>query len=292
MLDASFLNNLTRLRLAMLHKSSMNLSGNRKSVQKGSSTEFSDFREYMPGDDIRRIDWNAYGRLDKLYIREYMEEKEAIVRILIDTSASMNYGHNSKMELAQKLAASFAFMALNHMDRVQIVDLQHINNPFQASGGKTSLPAMLEWINQLCFTGTVDLYDTISKLPAKESGITIIISDFLQETFLDKDNPSLSKLLRFLSYKKQKTILLHILAAQELRIELTGTYRLIDMETTDSLRVTMENKSLQTYEKTLKFFIEFLEKEATYAGASYALCDTDVDFYQLLFQKLRFAYDI
>ena len=91
-LDAAFFEKLSRFRLQMGHKSSMNLSGNRKSVQKGSSTEFSDFREYMPGDDIRRIDWNAYGRLDRLYIKEYMEEKEAVVSVLIDTSASMNYG--------------------------------------------------------------------------------------------------------------------------------------------------------------------------------------------------------
>ena len=64
-IDAAFFDKLSRLRLAMGHKASMNLTGNRKSVQKGSSMEFSDFREYMPGDDIRRIDWNAYGRLDR-----------------------------------------------------------------------------------------------------------------------------------------------------------------------------------------------------------------------------------
>lgn len=78
-LDAGFFDRLSRLRMAMGHRASMNLTGNRKSTQKGSSTEFSDFREYMPGDDIRRIDWNAYGRLDRLYVKEYMEEKEAVV---------------------------------------------------------------------------------------------------------------------------------------------------------------------------------------------------------------------
>ncbi|MDE7268316.1 MAG: DUF58 domain-containing protein, partial [Lachnospiraceae bacterium] len=90
--DAAFFDKLSQLRLAMGHRTSMNLTGNRKSMQKGSSMEFSDFREYMPGDDIRRIDWNAYGRLDRLYVKEYMEEKEAVVSILLDTSASMDYG--------------------------------------------------------------------------------------------------------------------------------------------------------------------------------------------------------
>ena len=90
MLDRKIYDKLGRLTLGMSHKSNLNMSGSRKSVQKGSSAEFSDFREYMQGDDLRRMDWNAYARLDKLYIREYLEEKEAVVSVLIDTSASMD----------------------------------------------------------------------------------------------------------------------------------------------------------------------------------------------------------
>ena len=117
MLDRNFYEALSRLRLQMSHKSSLNMSGNRKSIQKGLSAEFSDFREYMPGDDLRRMDWNVYARLDKLYIREYMEEKEAVVSVLIDTSASMDYGVHSKAELARDLAAVVSFLALGNMDR-------------------------------------------------------------------------------------------------------------------------------------------------------------------------------
>ena len=90
MFDSEFYNTLSQLSLAMTHKSSMNMSGNRKSVQKGVSAEFSDFREYMPGDDLRRLDWNVYARLDRMYIREYMEEKEAVSKIILDTRASMD----------------------------------------------------------------------------------------------------------------------------------------------------------------------------------------------------------
>lgn len=292
MIDIRFLSSLSRFRLAMSHKSSMNMSGNRKSVQKGSSTEFSDFREYMPGDDIRRIDWNAYARLDKFYIKEYMEEKEAVVRILIDTSASMSYGANSKADLAQKLAAAFAFMALNNMDRVQLIDLKHPEMPFQASGGKRSLPSMIDWLNRLEFAEKVNLCETIPTLELNGSGVTVIVSDFLQEEFIDGTGEALRKLLRFLSYKKQKVILLQVLAEQELRVDMTGTLNLIDMEEAGSLRVTIENKSIQTYEKALTRFMDSLQKEASRIGASYALCDTGMDIHQLLFKKLRFAYDI
>ena len=118
MLEGKFYDALSRLRLQMSHKTSLNMSGSRKSVQKGISAEFSDFREYMQGDDLRRLDWNVYARLDKLYIREYMEEKEAIVSVLIDTSASMDYGAKSKAELAADLAAVVSFLALNNMDKI------------------------------------------------------------------------------------------------------------------------------------------------------------------------------
>ena len=101
MLDAGIYEQLSRLVIAMKQKSSQNMAGNRRSVQKGTSAEFSDFREYMPGDDLRRLDWNVYARSERMYIREYFEEKEAVVSVILDTSASMHYGKKSKAELAQ-----------------------------------------------------------------------------------------------------------------------------------------------------------------------------------------------
>ena len=184
-LDAVFFDRLSRLRLAMGHRASMNLTGNRKSTQKGSSTEFSDFREYMPGDDIRRIDWNAYGRLDRLYVKEYMEEKEAVVSILIDTSASMEYGVHKKSERACTLAAAFAYMGLNNMDRVMVYDMQQMQQPFVAGGGKRALPKLTDWLEQRSFDGTVDVSEAVRQLPMKGPGVTMIISDFLQDSFVD-----------------------------------------------------------------------------------------------------------
>ena len=87
MLDAGIYEQLSRLVIAMKQKSSQNMAGNRRSVQKGTSAEFSDFREYMPGDDLRRLDWNVYARSERMYIREYFEEKEAVVSVILDTSA-------------------------------------------------------------------------------------------------------------------------------------------------------------------------------------------------------------
>ena len=292
MLDAAFFDRLSRLRLAMGHRTSMNLTGNRKSIQKGSSMEFSDFREYMPGDDLRRIDWNAYGRLDRLYVKEYMEEKEAVVSILIDTSASMNYGARKKSELACMLAAAFSYIGLNNMDRVVLYDMRRMHLPFAAEGGKRALPRLTDWLGQCSFEGTVDVEKAVEKLPAKGPGVTILISDFLQETFLDQEQKTLERLLRFLNYRKQRTVFLHVLAGEELSVELTGTRNLIDMEDQSTLRLTLDAASIRTYERALQEFSDRIRRECVKAGAFYAVCSTGTDIYQLIFQDLRMLYDI
>ena len=297
-IDAAFFDRLSRLRLAMGHRASMNLTGNRKSTQKGSSTEFSDFREYIPGDDIRRIDWNAYGRLDKLYVKEYMEEKEAVVSILIDTSASMDYGMHKKSTLACMLAAAFAYMGLNNMDRVILYDMQQMQLPFAAGSGKRALPRLTEWIERRSFDQKVDICEAVRQLPMKGPGVTILISDFLQDSFAEagKEQETARKLLRFLSYRKQKTVFLHVLAGEELSVglstELTGTRNLIDMEDKSALRLTLDAGSIRVYEQAVQEFLSGLRQECARMGAFYAVCSTETDIYQLIFQELRKLYDI
>ena len=292
MLDSGFYDKLSRLRLAMGQKTSMNLTGNRKSVQKGSSTEFSDFREYMPGDDIRRIDWNAYGRLDRFYVKEYMEEKEAVVTVLLDTSASMNYGEKKKSELACRLAAALGYLGLNNMDRVLIYDMQRMSSPFVATGGKKAIFGLADWLDKCKFENSVDIMQAVKTLPAKGPGVTIIISDFLQESFLDTKQESARQILRFLKYRRQKPVFLQVLAGEEVNVSMTGTKNLIDMEDKSSLRLTLEASSIRVYEKALQEFMERLQKECVMNGAVYAMCNTNRDLYQMIFQDLRMLYDI
>lgn len=298
-LDTAFFDKLSRLRLSMGQRTSMNLTGNRKSMQKGTSMEFSDFREYMAGDDIRRIDWNAYGRLDRLYVKEYMEEKEAVVSILIDTSASMDYGTKKKGELACTLAAALAYLGLNNMDRVLVYDMKNMQQPFMAGGGKRALPRLVEWLSQCTFDGTTDISAAVRQLPAKGTGITVIISDFLQEEFVqdgaEATASAVTKLLRFLAYRRQKSVLLHVLAGEELSVNLSGnligTKNFIDMEDESTLRLTVDAASIRVYEKALGEFLGQLERACAKNGAFYAVCSTEQDIYQLIFEDLRMLYD-
>ncbi len=292
MFDAKFYETISRLYIYMGHKSASNSSGNRKSSQKGSSAEFSDFREYMPGDDLRRIDWNAYGRLDRLYIREYMEEREATVSILIDSSASMLYGRRKKSELACELAAAFSYMALMHMDRVAVYDMKHMERPMTVSGGKQGYARLLPQIEKIEFGGQVDIQESIKRFVPKGSGATIILSDFLAEQFVSDEEDSIKGIVRYLDYHKQRPVLLQLMAQEELEIDLTDTVSLIDMESNDQLKVTMDKRAIDTYTSSLNGFLEKMKRISQNCGADYHVCSTGTDISKLMFEELRSIYAI
>ncbi len=291
MLDSNVYSTLRRLSLAVAHKSSLNMSGNRKSVQKGISAEFSDFREYMPGDDLRRLDWNVYARLDKMYIREYMEEKEAVVSVLLDTSASMDYGRQKKSDLALDLASVISFLALNNMDRLIIYDMKEMNRALMPGSGRNAFPRVLEWLESRTFEGEADMLSAARQMPDRGPGVTVIISDFFHAALFEGDNPEYEKLIQYLAYKKQRPVILQTLAGEELHVSMNGTFNLIDMETEHKLRVTVDMASVNSYEKELKQLLSRIKKGCTPHGA-YVLCDTEKDRKQLIFEDLRVLYDI
>jgi hypothetical protein len=275
----------------MAHKSSLNMSGNRKSLQKGVSAEFSDFRAYMPGDDLRRLDWNIYARLDRMVIREYMEEKEAVVTVLLDTSASMDYGKEKKSELAGELAAVASYLALHNMDRLVLCDMKQMNRAVSFGGGPAAFPKALQWIEAREFSGEVDMLAAAKQTRLRGAGVTIVISDFLHPALLAEDGVY-EKVLQYLAYRKQRPIVLQTLAAEELRVAMEGAVNLIDMETEQKLRITMDRAAVRSYERALSRLLLRMEKGAKGCGGAYVLCDSARDRGQLIFEDLRVLYDI
>ncbi len=292
MLEERVYERLSRLALAMPHKSSLHMAGSRKSLHKGISAEFSDFREYMPGDDLRRLDWNVYARLDRMYIREYMEEKEAVVNVVIDTSASMDFGKEKKSVLAVELAAVMAYLSLQSMDRVILYDMKEMQRPFPVGGGKNTFAKVLQWLEGREFYGSCDMLAALKRMPRRGAGITVIISDFLHPAMLEEQGTAFEKVLKFLSYCKQRSILLQTLAAEELRVDMDGTRNLIDMESGKKLRITMDTAAIRSYEKELEGFCGQLARGAKRARGTYVLCDTGKDRNHLIFEDLRELYDI
>ncbi len=291
MLDASYYARLGRLKLAVDKKSNASLLGSRKSVRKGSSAEFSDFREYMPGDDIRAIDWNAYARLDRLYIKEYMEEKESSVSIFMDLSKSMDFGEKSKLQLQEELTAALSYIALMNMDHVVVYDLSDTRRRYVASGGKAGFAQLTEWLERLEPGEPADVFHSVSTVGRMQPGLSIIMSDFLSEEYVDEPD-KLEQLIHYLQYRKQKVVLLHILAKEELDVDYSGTFFLIDSEDKDNrLRVTMESASIRNYKDALDEFTGGLKRSAKKCGAAYHLCSTGVGFDKIIFEELKDIYE-
>ena len=180
--DSDFFSRLNRMKMMSRMRLNAGMGGQRKSSAKGNSVEFSDFREYIPGDDIRRIDWNVYGRMDKLFIKEFMEEKEGLFHILIDCSKSMDFGEKNKFNQARRIAGMIAYMVLGNLDRVTITSLHGAKtSTTKGMTGRQAFPKILTELEAMKCYGTTSLCKAVKTIPFKHRGTVILISDFLQE---------------------------------------------------------------------------------------------------------------
>ncbi|MGL5245155.1 MAG: DUF58 domain-containing protein, partial [Sarcina sp.] len=176
--DRSFFEKLNTINMNLNLRLSQGTQGVRKSIAKGSSVEFSDFREYMPGDDFRRIDWNAYGRFDKLFIKIFMEEREGVFNFFIDKSKSMNFGEFNKSHTSLQIVASLIYIVLNNLDRVYLNVLGSGEVQLLKGGsGKQIFQRILKDLCTIEFKGETDLASSIMKRNIKNKGISIVISD-------------------------------------------------------------------------------------------------------------------
>lgn len=270
-LDNETLKKIQTLSLQVSVPLSGQASGNRKSRSKGSSVEFSDFREYVPGDDFRRIDWNAYGRFNKLFVKLFMEEREAPVQIFLDSSLSMNYGEPDKNLAARRLAAALSYISLAAYDRVHILPwndrVQGPFGPFRTQAAFMEVVNLLEGLENAgksCFT------EALRKMEWKAGrGISVVITDGLMEEGLDEG-------LKYLKYRRQEVFLCHILSRQELSPELSGALELIDSETGHKMEVTVSGSLMAAYENNLKHFLSGIREQCKKWGVHYALLPSDM----------------
>ena len=295
MIDRKYFETIGRLRLAVHKKSTSVMQGARKSAAKGSSAEFSDFREYMQGDDIRRIDWNAYGRTERLFVKEYVEEREACINILLDTSKSMDFGEPSKSELAGEIAAALGYIGLSGNDHVYIYDTHRMERPLSVSGGVRAFRRIRDFLDTKGYEGETDIYSSVRKMKNRGAGITIIISDLWDEAFVtdEKREENIEKLFKYLDYCKQEVILIHTLDPSEKVPTLEGTHNLIDMEDeTSRIRVTMDAKTVNDYRDAFNSFCKTIERLAKKYHAFYRRTYTDESMERIVFEDLRELYDI
>jgi uncharacterized protein (DUF58 family) len=281
--DAEFLKKLDTIVINVRMMMNTGSGGNRKSRSKGSSVEFSDFREYSIGDDFRRIDWNAYGRFDRLFVKLFMEEREAMVNIFIDSSRSMNFGEPKKALAALKLSGVLTYLALNNLDRVclnSLSEAQFKQSP--ALNGRGMFQRCVEFLENLQFTGATDLNSYIKKKEFKGSGVSIIFSDFFTPGGIEAA-------VKYLLYKKQDVILVHILAPEELSPALEGQIRLLDSETGEARDISVTPTLLRQYDKELNSFMNSIREFCSRMGVTYIQVSSAEPIEKIVFEEFTRA---
>ncbi|AEV67173.1 hypothetical protein Clocl_0445 [Acetivibrio clariflavus DSM 19732] len=269
--DSDFLKKLEQLVITSKITLVDGAAGNRKSRAKGSSVEFSDYREYSIGDDFKRIDWNAYGRFEKLFIKLFMEEREAPVHIFLDNSKSMDWGEPNKGIASRRLAAALSYISLSSYDRVSLVCLNNTVDKYKPDlRGKNSFTQILNLLENLEYSGTTDIFNTIAKFNLKSGkGISIVISDlFTKGNLLD--------MINYLQFKKQEIYICHVLAPQEVEPENGMSLRLIDIESGEFRDVTSSPDLIKSYKKVYKRFITNIEEICKKRGVNYIFMESSL----------------
>lgn len=283
LLSPQLMSQLERLELVSRKIFRGRMKGERKSQRKGQSVEFSDFRNYVPGDDLRFIDWNLYARLDRLFLKLFLEEEDLHFFTLIDASASMDFGEPSKLAFAKQLAAALGFIGLCRSDRVKIEALGGARSqPAPVLRGRKSLWRMLEYLEGIRPELNVPLAEGIRDFRLRNAGkgIIVLISDLM-------DKNGYESALRWLIAQRLDIYVIHVLSPAELRPDLQGDLKLVDCEDRDVTELTISRPLLDRYEKTLAAFVNGAREFCSRRGVSYVMASSQTPVEDLVATYLR-----
>jgi len=259
------------------------LRGERRSRKKGESLEFADFRNYAQGDDLRRIDWNLYARFERLFIKLFLAEEDLSVYLILDGSASMNFGTVNKFDYARKVAAALAYIGISNMDRVSLGvyagGQEHILSNVR---GKKQVVRLFKFLSDIPPAGGTDLREACKRflLRNRRPGVCLVLSDFL-------DPEGFEGPLKALAANRMDTFAVHVLAAEEVAPTLLGDFTLVDSETGERLDVTASQRLIDNYQKTVRGFCSSLQQFCAARGVAYLFASTDLPFEALVLNYLR-----
>lgn len=254
----------------------------------GQTVEFADYREYMLGDDIRRIDWNLYSRFEKFFIKLFTDERQMHTRIFLDCSASMGKVSESKGAYAVAVAAALGFLSVHNMDKVSfhLMRDKNIENPFGTIVGKQSFFRAIRQLEKTEFDGETEISQAITNSidDGTNDGLAVIISDFLTDN-------DWKKAVDYLCYKKRQILLVQVLTPDEIEPVYSGRFNLIDVESSDpmddrnmKLRIT---RSMQiAYAEALNDLIADISSFCASREANFITARTDEPVEKMLFGEL------
>lgn len=304
LLAPDFLARLSQLDVSSRKIFTGKLKGERRSKRRGESVEFADHRPYVSGDDLRHIDWNIFGRLDKLFLKLFMEEEDLSLHIVVDCSDSMDCGDPNKFLFAQRLAAALGFVGLVNLNRVAISalgdkapregappELDKQGKPLPPTGlvssirdlrGKRRLNDLAAYICSIQPRGQTRFTDAAKRiaLTRRGRGVMVLISDFLvKEGYEDG--------LRLLKGHGYDLYALQVLSPQEMEPTIGGDLRLKDVEDGDAAEVTITAPLLKKYKQTLTAFCNRLHEFCAQRDVIHMTVKSDMAMDVLVMDYLR-----
>lgn len=259
------------------------LKGERRSKRRGQSVEFADYRNYVIGDDLRHIDWNIYARLERLFLKLFLEEEDLSLSIMIDTSASADFGDPSKALYMKRVAAALGYIGLVNYNRVSIAA---ITDTVVAETGnlrsRQKVPQMLNFLQNLQPQGSSFLAGACKRfaLSHRNKGVCVILSDFF-------DKGGYENGLRYVAGGVYDLFAIQVLAPQEINPDLQGDLKLKDIEDGDLAEVSVTAPLLKKYKENLNAYCANLKEYVTRRGGTYLFTSTAVPFETLVLNYLR-----
>jgi uncharacterized protein (DUF58 family) len=257
--------------------------GERRSKRRGIGSEFADYRDYVQGDDLRFIDWNIYGRLDRLFLKLFLEEEDLSVSIFLDATRSMDFGAPNKFGFAKKLAAALGYVGLVNLDRVTVeATAEGRADVMPSRRGKQQLYRLLEFLDRQEASGDTDLEGSLKafSLRSARPGVKIAISDFL-------DKRGFEGALKWLGRGPGEVVVIQVLSPQEIKPDVVGDVALIDSEDGALQEVSITSGLLKRYQKNLQAVCGGLRDSCRKRGWAYFMTPSNAPLSRLILTSLR-----
>jgi uncharacterized protein (DUF58 family) len=281
--DDEFQRKLETLSIVSRRVFSGRMRAERRSKKKGSGVEFADHRDYVPGDDFRYVDWNAYQRFSRLLVRLYEEEEDLGIYFLIDASSSMTFGGHKKFDQARRLCAALAYVGLANLDRVTIVGLaDKVVDRMPTTRGKGRIFKVFEFLSSLEPGGHTDLGEALTTFVAqhKRRGLAVLISDLY-------DPKGFESGINVLRFNKFEPYVLNVFDRRDGHPDLKGDLRLYDCETGEEREVTVTPALLKRMTQALEEYRTSIERFCTSRQVPYFAADVDTPFDELVLDLFR-----
>ena len=283
LLSSEFMARLDQLDVMSRKLLAGKMKGERRSKRRGQSVEFADYRNYVVGDDLRFIDWNIYARLDKLFLKLFLEEEDLALYILLDVTKSCDYGDPNKALYLKKVAAALGYIGLVNYNRVTICGIADgVVADTGGMRGRTKVSQMMDFVKKLQPEGAGNLAEAGRRfaLAHRHKGVLVVLSDFF-------DKGGYEAGLRYLASGKYDTFAVQVLSPQEIEPDLQGDLKLVDMEDADQAEVSITQPLMKQYKANLNAYCLAVKDYVTRRGGTYLFASTAVPFDTLVLNYLR-----